>query len=143
MRSTLQSKPDNNFLYIVRGHEKRSSYTSETNHVSQHIGHDRIHAVDFQPSQVLPVSLIIDPIIEQAHQQETIATADQHHRARPYLLDHRQLQAHSQPSATIITPIPNSHCHLCFRSIPLFKICPAKTPVSTVTPKFRLLNIQV
>ena len=73
--------------------KKRSSYTSETNHVSQHIGHDRIHAVDFQPSQVLPVSLIIDPIIEQAHQQETIAAADQHHRARPYLLDHRQLQA--------------------------------------------------
>lgn len=75
---------------LLKTEQQRLADTVETNRFGQHISYDRIHSIYFQPCDMLTMPFVVNPIIEQAHQQETISAADKHHRARPNRFNHRK-----------------------------------------------------
>ena len=72
---------------LFQAKEEGTAHTLETDDVADDIGGDAVHSIDFQEGEVPIVTTIIYPPVEQAHEQETITTADEHHRACPNVLD--------------------------------------------------------
>lgn len=56
-------------------------HATEIDYFSQHIGSDGVHTVKFQPFHATDMSLTVYPVVEQSHQQETVASGEQGHAA--------------------------------------------------------------
>ena len=78
---------DNNVVVIayilLQTEEERFADALETDDVTHDISRDAVHAVNLQESEVLVVTSTVYPPIEKSHQNEAIATADEHHRTCP------------------------------------------------------------
>ena len=65
----------------------RGSYTAEVDDFAQQVGRDGVHAIHLQPLQAADVPLIINPVVEQSHEQEATASGKEGHAAGPQPLD--------------------------------------------------------
>ena len=76
---------------VLQAVKERARYATEVNASGKHVGHDGVHAIHLEPTDVFVAPSIVDEPIEESHQNEAVATAHKHHRACPQFLDDRHL----------------------------------------------------
>ena len=87
---------------LLQPEEEGAADALEADDVADDVGGDAVHAIDFQERQVTVVAAAVYPIVEQAHEQETVAAADEHHGACPDVFDNGVYQ--------VPRPAEGNHC---------------------------------